>query len=94
MSTFKRNWLWIVAWCVFTSATAYWFALQPGQSGAGPDRFGFRKRLAADSQPFEVVATRQVFWGELPWLAMLASAVVLAAALAALRAIDRQRLAR
>ena len=33
--------------------------------------FEFRKRLAADSQPFDVVAQRHVSWTELPWPAML-----------------------
>ncbi|HEX2829677.1 MAG TPA: ATP-binding protein [Burkholderiales bacterium] len=69
------------------------FVLQQGRDG-GFRRFAFRKRLAADSQPFDVVAERGVYASELPWLAMLAWAAAVAGALAALRAIRLQRIAR
>ena len=41
--------------------------LQPGRVGERGWRFDFRKHLAAESQPFDVVAARQVGWDELPW---------------------------
>ncbi|MEO6320500.1 MAG: two-component sensor histidine kinase, partial [Polaromonas sp.] len=40
------------------------FVLQAGRLEDGGWRFEFHKRLAADSQPFEVVAVRQVGWNE------------------------------
>lgn len=43
-------------------------------------RFAFAKRLAADSQPFELAAERTLAWTDLPW-AGLALWAVLAAAL-------------
>ena len=70
------------------------FVVQPGRPGAGGWRFGFRKHLAADSQPFDVVAERRVGWGELPWGAMVAWAAAVAGAAAALLALQRQRSAR
>jgi hypothetical protein len=43
------------------------FVLQPGRVGSGDGwDFDFHKHLAADSQPFDVVATRHVGWAELP----------------------------
>lgn len=68
--------------------------LQPGASGTGVARFDFAKHLAADSQPFDMVAARTVRWGELPWPAMLtwlAAVLLVAAGVAAWR---RQREAR
>ncbi len=70
------------------------FVLQPGQAVSGGWTFGFRKHLAADSQPFDVVATRTVGWSELPWGRFLLWAVALAAALAGVRHGQRQRAAR
>ena len=67
------------------------FVLQQGHIHEGGWRFDFRKHLAADSQPFDLVALRQVGWAELPWTWMLAWALAVAAALAALRAWQRQR---
>lgn len=67
------------------------FVVQAGNNADGPWRFEFRKRLAADSQPFDVVATRSAGWSELPWLKMLAWALFVAAALAGLLALARQR---
>ena len=65
--------------------------LQPGQIGSGGWRFAFEKHLAAESQPFNVLAERQVGWAELPWLRMLAWLAMVAAALAALRALLGQQ---
>lgn len=62
----------------------------PEKSGPGW-RFDFRKHLAADSQPFDVVALRQVGWSELPWGWMAAWTAAFGAVLAALLALQRQR---
>ena len=69
--------------------------LQPGAVGAdGVRRFSFSKRLAADSQPFDLVVTRHVALRELPWLTMLAWCAAVAAAVSALAAWRGQREAR
>ncbi len=51
--------------------------------GAAPWTFSASKRLAADSQPFELVVQRQLSWADLPWgpagLWCLASALAAAA---------------
>lgn len=70
------------------------FVIQPGQLQGGGWRFDFHKVLAADSQPFEVVAARQVGWQALPWGQFLAWAAAVAAGLAALRTLQRQHAAR
>lgn len=67
------------------------FLLQPGHSQAGGWRFDFRKQLAADSQPFEVVAERQVGWNELPWVAISLWLSLLAVALTGLHVVLKQR---
>ena len=43
------------------------FIIQPGQLRAGSWSIEFYKRLAADSQPFEVSAIRRVGIADLPW---------------------------
>ncbi len=53
--------------------------------------FEFRKQLAAESQPFEVVAQLRVGWGELPWARMLLWTLAVAAVLTLLRQFLRQR---
>ncbi len=70
------------------------WVVQPGRLGEGGWRFDFHKHLAADSQPFDVVASRQVGWLELPWAWMLAWAALVAAVLAGWLAWLRQRAAR
>lgn len=70
------------------------WVLQPGRLGQGGWRFDFRKHLAAESQPFDVVAQRQVGWVELPWSWMLGWAALVAAVLAGWLALLRQRTAR
>lgn len=70
------------------------FVVQPGHITGSGWRFEFRKPLASVSQPFEVVAIRQVRWSELPWGAMVLWALVVAAALAIWSAWQRQRSAR
>lgn len=77
------------------------FVLQPGsaavQNPLNPDhgwRFDFSKHLAADSQPFDVLATQAFGWHQLPWLAMLLWTLAVAAVLAALSQWQRQLAAR
>ncbi len=53
--------------------------------------FEFRKQLAAESQPFEVVAQLRVGWAELPWARMLLWTLAVAAVLTLLRQFLRQR---
>ncbi len=67
------------------------FVLQAGQAATGAWQFDFHKHLAAQSQPFDVVGVRWVGVAELPWLWMLAWAFAVAAFLAALYALQRQR---
>ncbi|MBC5784732.1 two-component sensor histidine kinase [Ramlibacter sp. USB13] len=66
------------------------FTVQPGR-GEGPWRFTFRKHLAAESQPFDVVAERTVGWAELPWRAMVAWAAAMALGVALWQWSRRQR---
>jgi signal transduction histidine kinase len=54
-------------------------------------RFEFHKVVAAESQPFDVVAVRDVGWSQLPWGRMLAWMLSVAFLLAALRHLQRQR---
>lgn len=58
---------------------------------AGGWRFAFRKHLAAESQPFDVVAGLRVGWAELPWAAMAAWAAGCAVMLAMAQAALQQR---
>lgn len=67
------------------------FVVQPGRIGAGGWRFDFHKHLAADSQPFDVVAIRQVGWAELPWGWMAAWTLAVAGLLAGAGVLVRQR---
>ena len=67
------------------------YVVQPGNDAEGLWHFDFRKRLAADSQPFDVVAARSAGWADLPWLTMLAWTLFVAATLAGLLALVRQR---
>ena len=65
--------------------------------GAPPERgwhFTFHKVLAAESQPFDVAASLTVGWGQLPWGWMLGWVLAVAALLAALHHLQRQRSAR
>lgn len=66
------------------------------QPGIGIDKtsgwfFEFRKPLAADSQPFEVVAQQRMGWAELPWPRMLLWVAAVAAVLTLLRQFLLQR---
>ncbi|MCM2340580.1 ATP-binding protein [Rhodoferax sp.] len=70
------------------------FVVQAGRITAQGWRFAFRKHLDSQSQPFDVVALRQVGWQELPWLAMALWTFAVAAVLAAWSAWQRQRSAR
>ncbi|VTU46383.1 Sensor protein FixL (plasmid) [Variovorax sp. SRS16] len=70
------------------------FVVQPGQLAPGGWHFGFRKVLASDSQPFDVVAERRVGWDELPWLGMIGWSLVMGLLLGGTRMLLRQRSAR
>jgi signal transduction histidine kinase len=70
------------------------YLIQPGREASAGWTFEFRKHLAAESQPFDVVATRRVGWRELPWWAMASWWAAAAAVLAGFRAWQRQRIAR
>ena len=68
--------------------------LQPGNTVRDPARgwhFEFRKPLSADSQPFVLVAERQVGWAQLPWSWMISWSLLVAVLLLAARALLRQR---
>ena len=67
------------------------YIVQRGSDTEGLWHFEFRKRLAADSQPFDVVATRSADWSDLPWIKMLAWAAFVAVTLAGLITMLRQR---
>ena len=67
------------------------FVIQPGHAAPGIWHFGFRKHLATDSQPFDVVATRDVGWAELPWWAMAGWLGLVGLVMAAGAAWQRQR---
>jgi signal transduction histidine kinase len=67
------------------------FVLQPGRIGEGGWRFEFQKHLATDSQPFNVVAVRQVGWRELPWAWMAAWTLLVTALLFGTLNLLRQR---
>lgn len=71
------------------------FVLQGGQPAAAQGwPFRFRKVLASESQPFDLVAQRQVSWRELPWAWMAAWAFAMALALAGAYALRRQHIER
>ena len=68
--------------------------LQPGNTVSNPARgwhFEFRKPLSADSQPFVLMAERQVGSAQLPWAWMLSWSLLVAVLLLAVRALLRQR---
>lgn len=67
------------------------FVVQPGSGRAGAWTFDFHKHLAAESQPFDVVAERRVGWADLPWGWMAAWGTAAAALLALARAFVVQR---
>lgn len=67
------------------------YVIQPGSNAEGLWSFEFRKRLAADSQPFDVVASRTAGWNDLPVLKMLAWSAFVAVTLGGLLALVRQR---
>jgi C4-dicarboxylate-specific signal transduction histidine kinase len=56
-------------------------------------RFDFRKHLAAESQPFDVVASQTFTWYQLPWLLMLLWVTAVATVLYAASLVLRQRAA-
>ena len=67
------------------------FLLQPGAGRAGLWTLSFHKHLAADSQPFDLVARRAVGWSDLPWRWIALWALAMAAAVAAWHWLRAQR---
>ena len=67
------------------------FVVQPGRIGDGGWQFRFHKQLATDSQPFDVVALRQVGWLELPWAWMAAWTLLVTGLMLTMLALLRQR---
>jgi signal transduction histidine kinase len=67
--------------------------LQPGLAidMASGWHFEFHKHLAAESQPFDVVARQRVGWSALPWARMLAWTVTVAVVLTLVRQLLHQR---
>ena len=70
------------------------FVVQPGRMDEAGWRFTFHKHLASASQPFDVVAIRQVLWVELPWALMALWVAGVAGGVAAWSAWQSQRSAR
>lgn len=68
--------------------------LQPGRLSHSGWRFELTKALASPSQPFDLVATRTVGWGELPWRGIAGFAAAAALVIGGLWAAQRQRIAR
>jgi signal transduction histidine kinase len=63
-------------------------------AGASGWRFEFQKELASASQPFNVVAQQRLGWSQLPWALMAGWSAAVAAVLALLAQLQRQRTAR
>ena len=63
----------------------------PGAAGEGPWTFTATKRLAAESQPFELVVQRRLPWADLPWGRVALWCLASALAVAALAGWQRQR---
>jgi signal transduction histidine kinase len=72
------------------------FVLQPGDPGQAqaPWPWTFRKRLAAPSQPFDVVLSRGFGGRDLPWGAMLAALAGVTLAVVVAAAVRQQQTAR
>jgi signal transduction histidine kinase len=72
--------------------------IQPGQgepmSASSVRRLAFQKVLAADSQPFDVLATQAIGWQHLPWGRMGLWALMVALSLTVLHHLQTQRNAR
>lgn len=71
-----------------------WLGRAPVHPVSTPIRLGFEKVLGSDSQAFRFQGARQVLLRELPWLALLLWAAISGAAVAGLRLVLQQRLAR
>lgn len=67
------------------------WALQPGAAGPGVAHLQASKRLASESQSFELVVSRPVAWAELPWWGLLLWCAGSAAIATGLSAWQRQR---
>lgn len=67
------------------------YPLQAGRDAGAGWAYEFRKHLASDSQPFDVVARRVVGWAELPWGWLLAWAAAMAAGVGGAAWLRRQQ---
>jgi C4-dicarboxylate-specific signal transduction histidine kinase len=67
------------------------WVLQPGRTAQGPLQMQAHKRLASDSQAFDLGISRSVAWAELPWLKLLLWCAAAAVAASGLAAWQRQR---
>lgn len=67
------------------------WVLQPAPLWDSRWRFEFRKHLAADSQPFDVIVERCLSWSELPWLAMTGWSLASILLVAGIASFSRQR---
>jgi signal transduction histidine kinase len=67
------------------------FLLQPGAEGAGLWTLSFHKHLAAESQPFDLVARRAIGWGDLPWRWIVLWGIAMAGAVATWHWLRAQR---
>jgi C4-dicarboxylate-specific signal transduction histidine kinase len=67
------------------------WVIQPGGPGPGVVQLRATKRLASDSQAFELRVSRAVAWSELPWLSLLLWCAAAAAVATGLAAWQRQR---
>ena len=65
--------------------------LQPGVAAPSPWQFDFRKRLATDSQPFDVTLHLSLPWSALPWGQLALGALLLAGLLGGAATWRRQR---
>ncbi len=65
--------------------------LHPGHAVTSPWHFLAKKRLAAPSQPLDVVLDRYVAWSELPWIASLLATLAIALGLWGLAVLLRQQ---
>jgi len=67
------------------------WTLQAGRPSDGPWKLAFSKRLAAESQPFDVQLSRTLGWSALPWARMAGWLATVAAVFALGALVQRQR---
>jgi signal transduction histidine kinase len=67
------------------------WTLQAGHPGDGPWQLAFGKRLAAESQPFDLQLSRTIGWSALPWARMAGWLAAVGVVLALGALVQRQR---